>query len=98
MLLNVALALLPALSVQVPLADWLAPSVETVVGEGGLPAARPEPLSEQLKLTTTSYFVHVPDVYVTPFAFALALIVGGVMSMVKVMAVLADCVLAALSI
>src|SRR2546423_441965 len=50
---TVALALLSALSVQVPVADWLAPSVR-VVAAGGLPAARPLRLSAQLKLTATS--------------------------------------------
>src|SRR5439155_382461 len=51
---TVALALLSALSVQVPLADWPAPSALSVVSAGGLPAARPLRPSAQLKLTVTS--------------------------------------------
>ncbi len=53
MLFTVALALLPALSVQVPDPDWLAPSLESTVSVGGLPAASPERESAQVKLTVT---------------------------------------------
>src|SRR5579864_6937356 len=44
----------PARSSQVPVTDWFAPSVETTVVAGGLPEARPERLSAQVKLTVTS--------------------------------------------
>src|SRR5207244_2218374 len=53
MSLTVREAPLPARSVQVPVTDCPAPWVETVVGAGGLPAARPDPPSEHWKLTVT---------------------------------------------
>jgi hypothetical protein len=76
MLLAVAVALtFPALSVQVPEADWLAPSLLSVTGF--VHEATPEPLSVPVKLTVTS-------VLFQPWAFgpgeALALAVGGVLS------------------
>ena len=57
-----ALALLPALSVQVPLTDGVVPSLLSLVSAGGLPGARPLPLSVQLKLTVTAWLVQVPAV------------------------------------
>src|SRR5712691_2737017 len=73
--LTVALALLPATSVAVPLTDWPAPSMRTAAGSGQL--ATPDRLSLQVKLTVTS-------VLFQPFAFGAglraAVIVGGVLS------------------
>lgn len=51
--LTVDVAELPAKSVQVPLTDCPAPSADRIVGAGGLPAASPESLSAQVKLTVT---------------------------------------------
>jgi hypothetical protein len=74
--LAVAEALLPALSVQDPVADWPAPSVEIVTG--GSQASIPERASVPLKVTTTS-------VLFQPFPFgagaAAAETLGGVRSM-----------------
>jgi hypothetical protein len=76
MLLCVASAEFPALSVHVPVRDWPAPSVVTVADAGEL--ATPESVSLQLKLTVTS-------VLFQPFAFAAgdcdALADGAVLSM-----------------
>ena len=79
--LTVADAEFPAMSVHVPVTDWLAPSVESVVGAGGLPAARPESASAHWKLTVTALLFQ-------PFALgdgaAVPLMVGGVLSSLKV--------------
>jgi len=50
------LALLPALSVAVPLTTWLAPSVVTVTGAGHV--ATPEELSVQVNVTVTFVLFH----------------------------------------
>src|SRR5260370_18705247 len=75
--LTVAEPEFPATSRHVPVTDWFAPSAESVVGAGGLPAARPERLSAQWKLTVTFVLFH-------PFAFgageAEPVIFGGVLS------------------
>ena len=72
-----AFAELPARSVQVPFADWLAPSLDRIVGEGGLPAANPDSESLQVKLTVTSLLFQ-------PLAFAAGegdpLMLGSVLS------------------
>jgi hypothetical protein len=72
----VALAELPALSVQVPDLDWPDPSVDTVASAGEL--ATPDRESEHAKLTVTSALFQ-------PFAFAAgdrdALTDGAVLSM-----------------
>jgi hypothetical protein len=44
---------LPATSRQVPVTDWPEPSVDSTVGAGGLPGARPETASLHWKLTVT---------------------------------------------
>ena len=54
---KVALEVLPALSVQVAVADWLAPSAVLVTSPAA--AGMPDPESAQLKLTRTSLFAHV---------------------------------------
>src|SRR5207245_4921728 len=73
---TVVLALLPALSSAVPLADWAAPSALRVIGLVQL--AIPERTSEQRKLAVTSLLFQ-------PLALAaglrLPLIVGAVLSM-----------------
>src|SRR5204863_8332053 len=53
--LTVADAELPAMSLHVRVTDWLAPSLDSVTGGGGLPAARPDPgaTSVQVKVTVT---------------------------------------------
>src|SRR5438128_11854788 len=73
-------AALPALSMQVPVADWLAPSVEIVTGFATV--ATPERSSVQVKLTVTFWLVQAPLVYGLPSAVvALAFTTGGVSSM-----------------
>src|SRR5205807_5468755 len=80
MLLTVTLALLPATSLTVPLADWLAPSLLSTCAAGQA-VARPLPLSAQLKLTVTALLFQ-------PLALAagvrLPLMVGGVWSTLRV--------------
>jgi hypothetical protein len=75
--LTVAVAELPATSVQVPLTDCPAPSAERTVGAGGLPSAKPERLSVHVKLTVTL-------VLFQPFAFGagdrIPAMLGGVLS------------------
>src|SRR5688572_3752799 len=58
MLPTVADAEFPALSVHVPRTDCPAPSDESNVGDGGLPAASSDVASEQLKLTVTLVLFH----------------------------------------
>ncbi len=86
-------AVLPALSVTVPVTVWSLPSVPTVLF--GPQLATPEPpLSPQVKVTVTAPLFQ-------PFAFAAGdwawVIVGGVLSMLTV-TVFADSVLPALSV
>src|SRR5262245_20892179 len=75
MLLTVYVALLPALSVTVPVTDWLAPSPK-VVGPERL--ARPERASLPLKDTTTSALYQAWPLAARSGA---PLIVGAVLSM-----------------
>src|SRR3989449_7296387 len=81
---TVVLALLPALSSAVPLADWAAPSALRVIGLVQL--AIPERRSEQRKLAVTSLLFQ-------PLALAaglrLPLIVGAVLSMLTLPVALA---------
>ena len=53
MSLTVKEAEIPALFAHVPTTDWPLPSVVTVVGAGGLPAASPETASEHWNVTVT---------------------------------------------
>jgi hypothetical protein len=59
---------LPALSVQVVLADWFAAELDFVI-VSGVRLATPESASVHPKSTVTSWFVHVPGVYVVSSAF-----------------------------
>src|SRR5271168_3163224 len=73
--MTLAVAVLPALSVAVPLMVWFAASVETTMGAGQ--TAMPEPESEHVKVTVTLELFQ-------PLALgagaATAVIVGGVLS------------------
>src|SRR5206468_1439407 len=77
----------PAWSVHIPLTLWFAPSAESTVGDGGLPAAKPESASEHWNATVTS-------VLFQPFALAMGvgdpLIVGGVLSILTTTVLIAS--------
>jgi hypothetical protein len=72
---TVALALLPALSVAVPVTDWFAPSIDSVVG--ALQLATPESASVHVKLTVTSVLFQPAAL---PAGSASPMIVGGTIS------------------
>jgi hypothetical protein len=86
LIVTLALAEFPALSVAVPLKDSFSPTVVIGIDEGQV--ATPDRASEHVN-------VIVAGAVTTPCAFAtgltLAVIVGGVLSMLTVVLLLADC-------
>jgi hypothetical protein len=88
-----ALAEFPALSVAVPLKDSFSPTVVTWIGDGQV--ATPDRASEHVN-------VIVAGAVTTPCAFGtgltLAVIVGGVLSMLIVLLALADCPAASVAV
>src|SRR5260221_5398935 len=73
---NVVVAVLPALSIAVPVAVYV-PAVEYVIGAGQLTGA---PSVVQVKVTMTGRLAGAVPAYGTPTAVAVAVIVGGVRS------------------
>src|SRR5205814_1961787 len=76
--LTLADELLPAWSVQLPLALWFAPSALMLTG--AVLEATPEPPSLQAKVTITGWFVHPPETNGEPFTVAIAFRIGGFLS------------------
>ena len=76
--LKLADELLPAWSVQFPLALRFAPSSAMLTG--AVLEATPEPPSVQAKVTATGWFVHPPETNGPPFTVAIAFRIGGFLS------------------